>query len=140
MTRAEIEALVDRYQDAVARRDIHALTQLHAEDGVVESLMAGTVRGRAAIGDAYRAWFTAFPDITVTTDDLVIDGDRAVLVSTVTGTDRGGVMGLPPSHKPFRVAVVFVYTFKDGYIAHDRRISDFTGLLLQIGVLKARPA
>lgn len=140
MTRTEIEALVDRYQHAVARHDVDALMQLHAEDGVVESLMAGTVRGRAAIGDVYRMWFAAFPDVTVTTDRIVIDGDRAVLVSTVTGTDRGGFMGLPPSHKPFRVAIVRVYTFKDGYIVHDRRIYDFTGLLLQIGVLKARPA
>lgn len=140
MTRTEIEALVVRFQDAVGRRDVDALTKLHAEDGVVESVMAGTVRGRAAIGDVYRMWFAAFPDVTVTTDDLVIDGDRAVLVSTVTGTDRGGFMGLPPSHKPFKVAMVRVVMFRDGCIAHDRRIYDFTGLLLQIGVLKARPA
>ena len=140
MTRTEIEALVSRFQEAFGRRDVDALTMLHAEDGVVESLMAGTVRGRAAIGDVYRVWFAAFPDVAATTDSLVIDGDRAVLVSTQAGTDRGGFMGLPPSNKPFRVVMVRVYTFKDGYIAHDRRIYDFTGLLLQIGVLKARPA
>ncbi len=140
MTREEIQALFDRLQDAVSRRDVEALTNLHAEDGVVESLMAGTVKGRAAIGDVYRAWFAAFPDVTVTTDRLVIDGDGAVMVSTVAGTHRGGFMGLPPSHKPFRVAMVRIYTLKDGCIAHERRIYDFTGLLVQIGVLKARPA
>jgi hypothetical protein len=31
-------------------------------------------------------------------------------------------------------------TFADGLIAHERRIYDFTGLLLQIGVLRAKPA
>lgn len=114
MTRAEILALLDQRRAAVDRRDVEALTKLHAEDGVVESLMAGTVTGRKAIGEVYRAWFAAFPDVTVTTDQLVVDEDRAVLVSTVSGTDRGGFMGLPPSHKPFRVPIVFVYTFKDG--------------------------
>lgn len=140
MTRAEILALLDERQAAVNRRDVEALTNLHAEDGVVESLMAGTVRGRKAIGEVYRAWFAAFPDVTLTTDQLVVDEDRAVLVSTVSGTDRGGFMGLPPSHKPFRLPIVFVHTFKDGKISHARHIYDFTGLLVQIGVLKARPA
>jgi steroid delta-isomerase-like uncharacterized protein len=140
MTRAEILALIDRWQAAVGRRDVEAMTNLHAEDGVLESLIAGTVKGREAIGEVYRAWFAAFPDVTITMDQLVVDEDRAVLVATVAGTDRGGFMGLPPSRKPFRLTVVQYYTFRDGYISHGRSIYDFTGLLVQIGVLKARPA
>jgi steroid delta-isomerase-like uncharacterized protein len=140
MTRAEILALFERLESALNRRDVEALAALHAEDSVLESLMAGTVKGRAAIGEVYRAWFTAFPDVTVATDHLVVDGDQAVVVSSVTGTDRGGFLGLPPSQKPFRVAIVRFYTLKDGSIVHARHIYDFTGLLVQIGVLKARPA
>jgi hypothetical protein len=36
--------------------------------------------------------------------------------------------------------MVFLYTVKDGQILHERRIYDFTGMLVQIGVLKAKPA
>jgi hypothetical protein len=35
---------------------------------------------------------------------------------------------------------VFVYTLKDNQIVHERRILDFTGVLLQVGILKAKPA
>ena len=35
---------------------------------------------------------------------------------------------------------VLEYTFKDGLIAHERRVYDFTGMLVQIGLLKTRPA
>jgi hypothetical protein len=35
--------------------------------------------------------------------------------------------------------MVFVYELKDGKIVHERRIYDFTGLLIQIGVLKVKP-
>ncbi len=140
MTRQDIHALLDRRQVAYDRRDVVALTNLHAEDGVVESLVAGTVRGRAAIGDVYRAWLTAFPDVVITSEDLVIDGLRAAHVQTHTGTDRGGFMGLPPTGKPFRVPIVYLFEFQDGHILHERRIYDFTGLLVQIGVLKAKPA
>lgn len=140
MRRAEIVGLLDRLHAAYDERDVETLAELHAEDGIVESLLAGTVKGRAAIGDVYRAWLKAFPDVVSTTDDLVIDGNRAVEVVTVAGSDRGGLMGLPPSHKPFRLPIVRLYTFDDGYIAHERRVYDFTGLLVQIGILKTKPA
>ena len=140
MTRGDIAALIDRRHAAYERRDMEALTALHAEDGVVESLLAGTVTGRAAIGEVYRAWFTAFPDVQFKNDDLMVDGDRAVQVVMVSGSDQGGLMGLPASHKPFRLPIVHLYTFSNGHIQHERRIYDFTGLLVQIGVLKARPA
>jgi steroid delta-isomerase-like uncharacterized protein len=140
MTREEIVALFARRQLAVDRRDADALAALHAEDSVVESLMAGTVTGRAAIADVYQAWFTAFPDVVMTIGDLVIDGDRVVLLNNVVGTDIGGFMGLPPTGRAFRVSIVHIYTLSGSEIQHERRIYDFTGLLMQIGVLKARPA
>jgi len=140
MTRDEIVAFFARRQAAVDRRDTDALAALHAEDGVVESQMAGTVSGRTAIAEVYQAWFKAFPDVVMTADDLIIDGDRAVLVNTVVGTDTGGFMGLPATGRPFRLSIIFIYALKDGAIQHERRIYDFTGLLVQIGVLKARPA
>jgi steroid delta-isomerase-like uncharacterized protein len=140
MTRPEIIGVIERRVEASNRCDVAALTALHAENGVVESLIAGTVEGRAAIGDVYRAWFTAFPDVVVTADELIVEGNRAVQVATITGTDLGGFMGVPATGKPFRMPIVFLFTFADGLIAYERRIYDFTGLLLQIGVLKAKPA
>jgi hypothetical protein len=35
--------------------------------------------------------------------------------------------------------MVFLYELKDEKIVHERRIYDFTGLLMQIGVLKVQP-
>ena len=49
-------------------------------------------------------------------------------------------MGVPATRKPFRLPIVFLCTLEDGLIVHERRIYDFTGLLVQIGVLKAKPA
>lgn len=139
MTREEIVALFDRMQAAVSRMDADAVADFYAQDGVVESLMAGTVTGRKAIREVSRAWFAAFPDLVARVGDLLIDGERAVMIVTMSGTDIGGFMGLPPTGKPFKLPIVRVYTLKDGFIQHERRIYDFTGLLVQIGVLKAKP-
>ena len=140
MTREEIVDFFVRRQDAVDRHDAEAMAAFHTVDGVVESQIAGTVKGRDDIADVYRTWFKAFPDVAMTRDDLVIDGDRAVLVNNVAGTDTGGFMGLAPSGRAFKVAILHIFTLRDGAITHERRIYDFTGLLVQIGVLKARPA
>jgi len=58
----------------------------------------------------------------------------------VTGTDMGGFMGLPPTGKRFTMPMVFLVDIKDGKIQHERRVYDFTGLMIQLGVLKAKPA
>jgi len=61
-------------------------------------------------------------------------------VLTIEGTNLGGLMHLPPSGKHFEVPAVFVYELRGGQIAREKRIYDFTGVLVQIGTLKAHPA
>jgi len=140
MTRTEIVELFERRQDAVARHDVTALMALHADGCVVESPLGGTQQGRAAIGQVYRSFFEAFPDATYSVSELVIDDDVVVQVGTLSGTDTGGLMGMVPSGKPAVLPMVVVCRVADGLIVRERRIYDFTGMLLQIGVLKAKPA
>ena len=111
----------------------------HTDDCVLESPIAGKVTGRAAIENVYRAFVTSFPDMTIENPDLIVDGDRAVQTVTFSGTNTGGFMGMPPTGKRFSLAAVLVCTMRDGRIAHEKRIYDFTGFLLEIGVLKAKP-
>ena len=141
MTRQDVEELFARRLEALARHDSAALAMLHSADGMVDSPMAGgTVHGRRAIEEVYRAWFTAFPDVKFSADEaLLIDGDRAAQRLTIGGTDTGGFLNLPPTGKAFRVPLVGLFTLADHKIVHERRIYDFTGMLIQIGVLKAKP-
>jgi steroid delta-isomerase-like uncharacterized protein len=141
MTRDEITTLFARRIAAMNRHDAAELATHHRPDGVVDSpLSGGLASGREAIQRVYEGLFRAFPDVVLEQDELVVDGERAVLVGRLAGTDTGGFMGLPPSHRRFAVAVVLVCELEDGLIARERRIYDFTGLLLQIGVLKTKPA
>jgi len=139
MSRDEITACVARRQSAWQNRDAASLTEDHTDDCVVESPLAGgETRGREAIEKLYATYFHAFTDIHLETNDLLIDGDRAALFAVASGTDRGGFMGMAPTGRPVRFAIVFMYEFKNGLIARERRVYDFTGLLVQVGMLKAK--
>jgi steroid delta-isomerase-like uncharacterized protein len=141
MTREEITAFFTRRLEAFNRHDLAALTSHHREDGVVDSpLSGGIAQGHEAIRRVYESLIRAFPDVALQQDTLLIDGDRAVLVGTLSGTDSGGFMGSEPTNRSFRVSVVLVDEFDQELIAREQRIYDFTGLLVQLGVVKAKPA
>ena len=140
MSRDEIEALIDRRQRAWNARDAHALALDHAEDGAVESPLAGgSATGREAIEKLYATYFRAFTDFKLEQRDLLIDGDRVALFAWISGTDRGGFMGMDPTGRAVKISIAFIYEFRDGLIVSEHRIYDFTGVLIQIGMLKAKP-
>jgi steroid delta-isomerase-like uncharacterized protein len=140
LTRDELTALFRRRQDAFDNMDADALSGDYADDCIVESPAAGTLRGAAAVDRARRVWFEAFPDLKYSTERLIIDDPHVVQLLTIEGTDIGGFMGLEPSGRSFKAPAVFVYEFRDRRIAKETRIYDFTGVLIQIGLLKAKPA
>ena len=79
-------------------------------------------------------------DATIEVEELLIDGDRVVEIGTLRATDTGGLMGMAPSGKLAVIPIVGLSKVRNGEIVYERRVYDFTGLLVQIGVLKARPA
>ncbi len=137
--RDEVIALFSRRRVAWSRLDAAALAAEHTDDCVAESPMAGQLLGRAAMEHVYRAWFDGFPDLALEIEDPVVDGERSVEIGTLSGTDTGGFMGLPATGKAFRVPAVFVYGLEDGKIARFRSVYDFTGILVQTGLMKAKP-
>ena len=139
MTRDEIEAVFERRQRAYDRLDAKGLATDYALDATVESPMGGTHQGRQTVETVFQAFFDAFVDMKVTTDRLVIDGQSVVQLLSVEGTHIGVFLGLEPTGKPFHFAAAVLYDLQNGLIARERRIYDFTGLLIQIGVLRAKP-
>lgn len=140
MTRDDITALFERREAAWRTKDAAALALDHASDGVVISPTGGVLEGRSDIERIYRVWFTAFADFAFTVEDLVVDGDRVALLGRATGRHSGEFFGMPATGRRIDVACGFFYRFEGGLIAHERRILDFTGLLVQVGVLRAKPS
>lgn len=140
MTHADAVRFFAEQQEEWNRRDSDALTLRHAEDGTLISPIFRTVQGRAEILGSYRSLFTTFPDWQYIGQQLLVDRDRVAEEFTVHATHSGTFMGLPPSGRKFDIRGVRLFEMKDGFIAQERRYYDFTGLLMQLGVLRGKPA
>jgi steroid delta-isomerase-like uncharacterized protein len=140
VTREDIVALLERRQKALARHDPGALAALHTADSTLESVMGPSLSGRADIEQFYRRLFEAFPDFHYQPTELIVDGARVVQVATFDATHSGTFMGMPPSGRRVRVPGVFLFTIRNHEIERLRSVYDFTGLLVQAGVLRVKPA
>ena len=140
MTRDEIVALFERRNADWNRHDAAAVAAYHEEDAIGESPVQGRMVGRKSIQDGYAMWMTAFPDTTMVTDDIVIDGDRVAHFVTISGTHKGPFGGVPPTSRRFQLKGVFLATVSpNGRIARDKRLYDVTNMLVQLGALKTKP-
>ena len=121
------------------RHDVNGLAADHTDDGIVRSPIFPLVQGVVNIQASYRALFTMFPDMQMTFEPPIIDGDRVAHPFSSRATHVGDFMGMPGTGRKFQIVGALLYRFDDGLIAEERRIYDFTGLLMHLGVLKGRP-
>lgn len=138
MTQDEIAAMFARRVEAYENLDAAALAADYADDARIDSPVTGA-HGKADAERNLRVVFDAFLDLKMTFEPPIIDGRHVALFATAEGTNIGGLMGLAPSGRHFKLTTAFFCELKDGKIVREQRIYDFTGLLVQIGVLKAKP-
>jgi steroid delta-isomerase-like uncharacterized protein len=143
MTSDEIRSFLDRFVRAWEKQDVQALGACYTVDCTVVSPIFHTVKGRAQVERTYTDLFRAFANPSVRVDDTVIstgDPPRAVIVWTSQAIHAGEIFGMPGSGKRIERTAAYILTFRDGLIVNERRVYDFTNMLMQLGVLKAKPA
>jgi steroid delta-isomerase-like uncharacterized protein len=139
MTHDEAVRFFALQQDEWNARDAAALSLRHTEDGTVVSPIFKTVQGREGILESYEALFATFPDWHYIGEHLLVDNERVAQQFLVHATHSGDFMGLPGSGRKFDIQGVRVFEMRDGLIAFERRYYDFTGLLIQLGILRGKP-
>lgn len=139
MTPDQIREFFARQERHWRNRDATGLAEGYTEDGTLISPIFRTVTGARNIAVSYTTLFDIFPDWDFQPEDLLIDGDRVAQPFTASATHEGEFMGLAGSGKRFTIQGVRLFTMRAGKIASERRYYDFTGLLIQLGVLKGKP-
>ena len=112
------------------------MDELYATDFVMHgSTESEDVHGLKDVKQSMSEYFNAFPDIHYTLDDIVVEGDKAVVRCTVTGTHKGEFMGIPPTNKKVTVWAMSIYRIAGGKFVESWEMMDTLGMMQQLGVV-----
>jgi len=138
MSTEQNKTLVRRYWDeAWNKGNLAVMDELVASDFDGHPLPSDAnfgpgPEGQKRLVGLYRG---AFPDMRMTIDDMIADGDRVVLRWTARGTNTGEMMGMPATGKPATVTGIIVNRLAAGKIAEGWGNFDALGMLQQLGVI-----
>lgn len=130
----ENKAVLRRLTEAFNQRELHVVDDLVAEDVTIRGT-DGELQGRDAMKADSRAYLEAFPDLSIELEDMIAEGDRVVIRTTVRGTNTGPLEGMPGTGRTIRVADVDIYRLDGGKIVEAWYQFDRFGMMQQLGLL-----
>lgn len=106
------------------------------EDSVDHSAPANIPPGPAGTRMFFSMFFEGSSDAHNQINDLIAEGDRVTLISTVSGTHDGNLMGLPATGKKYSVQMLETIRIRDGKYAEHWGGIDIYKMMLQLGAVK----
>ncbi len=136
------KAIIRRYFDEVWNGgNLDLIDQFFAPDYVNHSPSPGQGQGSAALKALIAMFRGAAPDLRITVDDLLAEGDRVASRWTARGTHTGeGLLGLPPTGRVIVGETIAIDRFADGRIVEHWARRDDLGLFQQLGLLPPLPS
>jgi steroid delta-isomerase-like uncharacterized protein len=93
------------------------------------------IRGYEQAKQFVSSFFEAFPDITISVDDVIAEGDQAVTRYTIGGTHRGETEEFgPPTEKQMELEGITIHRFEEGKIVEEWERYDNLSVLQQLGL------
>ncbi len=129
----EPRQIASRWYDAFARHDADLLDTILAPNWVDLPSPPTAPHGPAAAREAMAMLFGAFPDFDIRIEDIIQEGNKVVVRSTITGTQRGAFAGLPATGRPMTIQAVDIHEIKAGRIIRTWHTEDWMTGLRQLG-------
>jgi len=91
--------------------------------------------GREGLKQLISGYRAAFPDMQMTIEEQVAEGDKVVTRWTTRGTHKGELMGIAPTGKQATVTGIFIDRVKNGKLVESWANWDTLGMLQQLGAV-----
>jgi steroid delta-isomerase-like uncharacterized protein len=121
------------HAEMLAARDPGVVDAFFSPDFVSHTNPPGLPKGVEGVRRFFAMFQEAMPDVEVTIDELIVDGERAAVATTIRGTHTGELLGLPPTGRRVEVVGVDMVRVRDGKIVEHRGLTDTIGLMRQLG-------
>jgi len=128
--------VIDRYiTDVWGKGDLDAIDEIFTPDRVRHGPdFEGTHEGSAGQKDIVALYRTSTPDLAVSVESQVAEGDLVVTRWRATGTNLGPTMGVAPTGRSGDVWGFWMHRFEADRIAEEWAAFDTHALLALLGV------
>ena len=136
----ENKALFRRWFEEVWNQGrAEAIDEMFAEDGVAHGLADASgaeLRGPAHFREFHRSFRTAFPDIRVTVEDVIAEGDKVAGRCSARATHRADSLGFAATDRPVAFEGMSIVRIHDGQIVEAWNNFDFLSMYQQLGAVE----
>jgi steroid delta-isomerase-like uncharacterized protein len=134
MSVEENKALTRRIFEMFNTGNLAMAGELIAADAVDHQAPPGMPPGAEGFRQLVGMFRGAFPDLRVSLEDLIAEGDKVVARSIMNGTHRGEFMGIPATGKSFRMSGIDIIRFENGQAVEHWGNTDDLGMMQQLGL------
>ena len=122
---------------------VEVIDELFATEGVAHGLVdeAGNeLRGPAGFKPFFQKFREAFPDMTITVEDTIVEGDKIAARCLVRGTHLGHTLGMAATRNPVQFTGISILRVRDGQIVEAWNNFDFATMTAQLSAAPAARA
>jgi steroid delta-isomerase-like uncharacterized protein len=134
MSQQDNIAATERLGAAVNSGNLNELNTVFAPNVVDRDPASDQQPGPEGFIHFFTGFRAAFPDLTISVEQLVADEDNVAIAYTVTGTHQGDFLGIPATGRQIKARGLQIARFENGQIVERWGSSDQLGILQQIGV------
>ena len=125
----------DSWERTVNQRDLDAIEEIYAPDFVwhePDQDIRGYEQGRQFAS----TFFDAFPDINITVEDAIAEGDQVATRHTIRGTHRGETEEFgPPTERQMELEGITIHRIEGGKIVEEWERYDNLSVMQQLGLV-----
>jgi steroid delta-isomerase-like uncharacterized protein len=117
---------------------VDAIKEMFAEDGIAHGLSddpSTPMRGPTDFTNFHAAFRSAFPDMMITVEDTIAEGDKVVARCSVRGKHTGDSLGIAATQTPVEFTGISIVRIKDGKIVEAWNNFDFMKMYRQLGAI-----
>ncbi len=138
MSSEENKALMRHFLEEVFnKKNLTAIDEFIAPDHVDHTLPPFLPNTPEGTKRAIELFLAAFPDVHITVEDMIAEGDKVITRYTSRGTQKGPFMAIPPTGRQVTVSSIIIARIADGKIVEECGLDDQMGLLQQLRVIPA---
>ena len=126
---------VSLWYDAFSKKDPALLDRILGKDWVdIPPPAPDQPPGPAGARQILAELTTAFPDLDIKIEDVLQEGNKVIVRSKISGTQRGSLVGFPAKNRKMSIQAIDIHEFKDRKIVRTWHTEDWMSGLHQLGV------